>query len=167
MDVGSLSGSNMRAETSLPPSLASAREARSFVREAIGTPVNAVEAVETLELLISEVVTNAVQHTGAAPRVEVSRRGGTVRVSVRDPSPRWPTRRDVPESALSGRGMALVDILSSSWGVERLDHAGKSVWFEVQMDRRTLGPDGESAGWSRSGDDLAEEGRGSTGHGAG
>jgi anti-sigma regulatory factor (Ser/Thr protein kinase) len=120
-----------QAEASLPSSLASAREARTFVKEAIGVPAD--EPFDTLELLISEVVTNAVQHTGAAPLVRVSRRGDMVRVSVQDPSPRWPTRCFVPETALSGRGIALVDVLSSSWGVEQLDRTGKQVWFEVRI----------------------------------
>lgn len=133
MGAGSLSEVDLRAdaEASLPSSLASAREARTFVKEAIGVPPD--EPFDTLELLISEVVTNAVQHTGAAPLVRVSRRGDMVRVSVQDPSPRWPVRCFVADTDLSGRGIALVDVLSSSWGIELLDHVGKQVWFEVRI----------------------------------
>ena len=55
------------------------------------------------------------------------------RVSVEDPSVRWPVRRDVNADALSGRGVALIDMLASAWGVEGLGEDGKRVWFEVEL----------------------------------
>jgi len=124
-------GFDHEATALLPPSLASAREARSFVR---GTACDVLgeEGLATVELLTSEVVTNALLHGRDAPRLVVACRGQTVRVSVEDADPRWPTRQSVPETEMRGRGIALVDALAAAWGIERLDQVGKRVWFEVR-----------------------------------
>lgn len=114
----------------LPLGLASAREARCLVRRAVEADVGE-ETLDTIELLTSEVVTNALLHAGTPPLVVVARRGRTVRVTVEDHSPMWPTIHDAPEGSASGRGVALVDALASSWGVERLTDNAKRVWFEV------------------------------------
>ncbi len=121
----------IQAAAVLPPDLASAREARSFVRVAV-EPLLPAETLDTVELLTSEVVTNALLHAGAAPVVTVDGREGAVRVTVADENPFWPVRRYVPETALCGRGMALVDELASAWGVEAVSPSGKRVWFEVR-----------------------------------
>jgi anti-sigma regulatory factor (Ser/Thr protein kinase) len=124
-------GADIRAAAFLPPHLASARHARSFVRSAI-EPLVPGEAADTVELLTSEVVTNALLHARTAPRVTVAGREGAVRVAVEDGDPTWPVRRTVPPYAVSGRGIGLVDELASAWGVEALPSAGKRVWFEVR-----------------------------------
>jgi anti-sigma regulatory factor (Ser/Thr protein kinase) len=124
-------GFDHEATALLPPSLASAREARSFVR-GTASDVLGEEGLATAELLTSEVVTNALLHGRDAPRLVVACRGHTVRVSVEDADPRWPTRQSVAETELRGRGIALVDALAAAWGVERLDQVGKRVWFEVR-----------------------------------
>ena len=121
----------MRAATALPPTLASARTARSFVREAIETFLPE-DALNTVELLTSEIVTNAVVHANASPVVVVAGRVGAVRVAVQDPDPHLPTCQVVAETALSGRGLALVDTYAAAWGVALLPDAGKEVWFEVR-----------------------------------
>ena len=126
-----MAGKGVEAAAALPSTFASAGEARSLVRDTAET-VLAGEALATVELLTSEVVTNAVQHGGGTPVVKVALRGRTVRVSVEDSSRRWPTRCHVNETALSGRGVALVDMFASSWGVEVLPDVGKRVWFEVR-----------------------------------
>ena len=114
-----------------PPSLLSVREARRFVRTSVSTYLP-VPDLETVELLTSEVVTNAVVHAGSSPVVEVAADGGTVRVSVEDHDPAWPMPRAVPEDATSGRGMGLVDTMADAWGVEQAAPRGKRIWFEVR-----------------------------------
>ncbi len=87
-------------------------------------------------LLASELVTNAVKHgpRGGVVEVAVRQAGDRLRVAVRDESSRRPVRLEPGPTALSGRGVMLVDRLASDWGVE--PHvAAKTVWFEVPLQR--------------------------------
>lgn len=92
---------------------------------------------ETLILLISELVTNAVVHTGcpAVLRILLSgtHRGGhaeTVRVEVADGSAQPPVPRYAGGDDTNGRGLELVDGLADRWGW-RAEGTGKSIWCEV------------------------------------
>lgn len=96
--------------------------------------------VETVVLLTSEVVSNVVQHAGPhRPDDEfvlsVEMTDDLVRVEVTDQHPGSP-RADAPDRAdgLSGRGLLLLDVLASAWGVVPKDK-GKVVWFEVRGER--------------------------------
>jgi hypothetical protein len=51
-------------------------------------------------------------------------------VSVEDQSEEWPVVREMDGDAVGGRGLVLVDGLSSAWGVLAVD-AGKAVWFTL------------------------------------
>jgi anti-sigma regulatory factor (Ser/Thr protein kinase) len=85
---------------------------------------------ETVELLTSEVVTNAIVHADAAPSLVVRLKGGRVRVEVHDEHGAVPVRRKPDPLAASGRGMEIVNHLAREWGVEHVP-GGKRVWFEV------------------------------------
>lgn len=86
-------------------------------------------------LVASELVTNAVQHSGCGGehrlRVEVGRRDGNLMISVHDPG----LTRDVAEPAHrgaadpGGRGIKIIQQLSVRWGSERPD--GYRVWAEI------------------------------------
>ncbi|MFI6639454.1 ATP-binding protein [Streptomyces sp. NPDC050504] len=84
---------------------------------------------ETLILLISELVTNAVVHTGC-PAVLRMLFGDTVRVEVADSSNRPPRPRHAEGDDTNGRGLELVDGLADRWGWQP-EGAGKSIWCEV------------------------------------
>ncbi len=93
--------------------------------------------VETVVLLTSEVVSNVVLHAGPhRPNDEivlcVELTGDLVRVEVTDQHPGTP-RIDTAAGSdgLSGRGLLLLDVLASAWGVVP-SGTGKVVWFEVQ-----------------------------------
>ena len=86
--------------------------------------------VVTVELLTSEVVTNALVHAQSAPNLCVSLGGDRVRVVVQDDSSAVPQRRLLDRAAASGKGLVIVDELAGAWGVEHVPH-GKRVWFEV------------------------------------
>jgi len=89
--------------------------------------------MDDILLVVSELVTNAMLHTGSrATELTVAQTGGAIRVEVGDSSSTPP----VPASQLprsddtQGRGLLLVDAVAEHWGVER-DDRGKHVWAEV------------------------------------
>jgi len=77
-----------------------------------------------------ELVTNAIVHVCSDIELVVRHRGDTIRIEVHDRSQRPPLRRVHPVDAERGRGLDVVDALSSRWGVSPTV-TGKSVWFEV------------------------------------
>jgi len=86
------------------------------------------ELRDTIELLISELVTNAVIHARSDVELTISEHGARIRVEVSDTNPQMPAIRE-PDAA-SGRGLRLVDALADRWGtIGRAD--GKTVWFET------------------------------------
>ncbi|WP_052434425.1 ATP-binding protein [Streptacidiphilus melanogenes] len=95
----------------------------------------------TLELLVSELVTNAVLHaTGAMVAVQIRLEDQRLRVEVEDDSPNpppWPADGDLATwDAEHGRGLQLVTTLASRHGC-RPSPRGKRVWFELAMPRPT------------------------------
>jgi anti-sigma regulatory factor (Ser/Thr protein kinase) len=91
---------------------------------------------EDAVLLVSELVGNAVRHTGArAFGLRLRRRRGWIRAEVRDPSRGLPCLMPVQETDLGGRGLFLVDKLSDRWGADLLPH-GKTTWFEMRVGDR-------------------------------
>lgn len=90
------------------------------------------DLVDLVELLTSEVVTNAVEHgpPGGVVDVSVWRDGKRVRVECSDGGGGVPVVRDSDEGDEGGRGLMLLDGLARAWG-SRTDEAGTSVWFEV------------------------------------
>lgn len=84
-------------------------------------------------LLVSELVGNAVRHTGAHVfGLRMQRRHAWIRIEVRDPSRGLPCLLPVHELDTSGRGLFLVDLLSDRWGVDLLPR-GKTTWFEMRV----------------------------------
>lgn len=95
------------------------------------------EQVASIQLLVSELVTNAVLH--GAPPLSLSidiREAGSVRISVSDASPAPPVLEAFNVDSHRGRGLALVDALADEWGVEPVADDGKSVWFEVAASKQ-------------------------------
>jgi anti-sigma regulatory factor (Ser/Thr protein kinase) len=97
------------------------------------------EVAGDIALLTSEVVTNAIRHSGSAPLddviVRVDPREDAVRVEVLNPGPSFdPQVPASPSRTGTGLGLFLVDALASRWGVETEDGRTK-VWFEVPTDR--------------------------------
>ncbi len=91
---------------------------------------------EDAVLLVSELVGNAVRHTGARVfGLRMRHRRGWIRIEVRDPSRALPCLIPVQEMDISGRGLFLVDKLADRWGVDLLSH-GKTTWFEMRVSDR-------------------------------
>jgi DNA-binding NarL/FixJ family response regulator len=119
---------DLAAALDLPAEATSPRAARAFVRDLLST--DDAELVSSVELLVSELVTNAVLHARSAPRIEVHLDRGSVRVSVRDDDPHLPRQRVPDEERPGGRGLHLVDTVASRWGADP-SGPGKVVWFEI------------------------------------
>jgi len=92
---------------------------------------------ETLILLISELVTNAVVHTGCPAVLRMlfgsASGAGTVRVEVADASCRPPRQRHAEGEDTGGRGLELVDGLADRWGWQP-EGAGKRIWCEIDRE---------------------------------
>lgn len=82
-------------------------------------------------LLVSEMVTNAIRHAEPPVRLELQAGEQDVVVAVRDGSPNPPRPRAAGEEVEGGRGMLLVDLLTSDHGV-RVDQPGKAVWARLR-----------------------------------
>ncbi|MGI5374983.1 ATP-binding protein [Streptomyces sp. CA-251387] len=123
----------------LPCSETSVSTARRLVRTALATwGLDHLDDDGTL--IMSELVTNAVRHSGSpACRAIVTRPApDRVRLAVTDRSRTMPDLMDAPPDAVGGRGLALVDSIADRWGSDRM-HWGKRVWAEL----RTSKPEGD------------------------
>jgi anti-sigma regulatory factor (Ser/Thr protein kinase) len=120
-----------QVELRLPPEPIASTLARAAVA-AVGSGLPEA-VVSNVELLTSEVVSNAVWHANLDPSQEIVLRivsDGYVRVEVADPGPPFEAQRRRRGSGVSGWGLFLVDALATSWGVEP-EGRGKKVWFEL------------------------------------
>jgi anti-sigma regulatory factor (Ser/Thr protein kinase) len=115
----------------LTPDRSSVRLARQFVRATLESHQVPPEILDATELLASELVTNAIVHTGAPCELSVQVGRHDVRVEVRDDSRKVPVRRPIDRSAQSGRGLLIVDAMAKDWGTELLPDNGKRVWFQI------------------------------------
>ncbi|MFK0120975.1 ATP-binding protein [Streptomyces sp. NPDC090994] len=129
-----LFGDPTEGEVPLPSRPESAATARRLVQVVVLRqwqlgPKHAEDAV----LLVSELVGNAVRHTGARVfGLRMRRRPGWLRVEVRDPSRGLPCLIPVQPLDINGRGLFLVDRLADRWGVDLLPR-GKTTWFEMRV----------------------------------
>ncbi|MDD1057801.1 ATP-binding protein [Streptomyces cocklensis] len=131
--------------TDTPSSPASARRHVADVLRGWG--VCSEETVETTRLVVSELVTNAIRHTGKAAdllpsgpelvsnvELVLEATDSMVRISVRDRDPTPPRLKAVDVEAAGGRGIFLVASLSTRWGHYRCQpDLGKVVWAEVPL----------------------------------
>lgn len=111
---------------------ASPSAARSFVAAVIESWGLLVGGDVTL--LTSEAVTNSIQHADTASVVLiVSHVGGRARIEVLDDDPAMPALMPPDPWRASGMGVALIQSLSTAWGVEEILGDGKRLWFEVEL----------------------------------
>jgi anti-sigma regulatory factor (Ser/Thr protein kinase) len=115
----------------LPPEPSSATRARTLARERLEASCS-TDTVETVALLVTELVTNAILHARTPLLLTLETRPGRVRICVEDRSNDQPTVRTYESVAVTGRGLALVEQLASEWGVDTTP-VGKVVWCEVPV----------------------------------
>ena len=122
----------------LPRDATSGRAARQMVSETLER-WNDREPEDAVELLVTELVTNAIFHGRSEPEVALLLLPGAIRVEVADDSPTMPRLNRAELDAESGRGVALVEELASRWGAEPTQAGGKTVWFEIDRPAPAVG----------------------------
>ncbi|MYT10260.1 MULTISPECIES: SpoIIE family protein phosphatase, partial [Streptomyces] len=111
-----------------------ARHARRFTRRTLRVWGVREDAMDTALLVVSELVTNALVHTGGQVRLDLTLIGRRLRVSVADTSPRTPAKpTNIGWEATGGRGILLVEAVSAAWGSVPVS-GGKQVWSEIALD---------------------------------
>lgn len=146
----------LQVQLEIRPDPAEVGRARSWARSRLaGSGIGADEPLaETLILLVSELVTNAVVHTGCPAVLRLLLTGaredasgaptGTVRLEVADASTRPPAPRHANGDETGGRGLELVDGLADRWGWDP-EGMGKRIWCEV--DRCAAGAAGRAVAY--------------------
>ncbi|MFD9214593.1 ATP-binding protein [Streptomyces sp. NPDC059544] len=98
------------------------------------------QLADTAELLVSELVGNALLHAYGSLSLTVVRRE-VMCFQVRDGSRKLPQLRPAQTTDEFGRGLRLVDLMASKWGADPTPW-GKEVWFELPE-----APDPLGGGW--------------------
>lgn len=120
----------LRSHRTLDHDIGSSAAARRFMEETLRR-WSCSEVLDVVNLLVSELVTNAVVHGGSQAEVSVVLLPNALRVEVGDSDTSVPTPKPADDDwATSGRGLALVEAMSNAWGIESFDR-GKVIWFEV------------------------------------
>lgn len=127
--ISSRADSNKSVRRHLASTASSAGVARRFAADVMHD-WGVDELVDPVGLCVSELVTNALIHTATELELTLELTDRLIHVAVIDQSDRMPVARDSTDQDTSGRGLQIVEALSSSWGVEPLGF-GKAVWFEV------------------------------------
>lgn len=119
----------------LPPHAESVHSARSFATGTL-TGWDLGELGENMELVVSELATNALRHglrlaesRAREPiRLSLIRRGNLVTCTLNDPGAGFPALRDPSPLDIGGLGLHIVESLSLRWGWAPLAPYGKIVW---------------------------------------
>jgi anti-sigma regulatory factor (Ser/Thr protein kinase) len=117
------------ARVVLPATPVAARTARRVVAEQCSSWDT--DVIDTAVLLTSELVTNAVIHGHSDVQLEVRTDGALLRVDVGDENSQLPRQKPTEHDALGGRGLQIVALLATRWGVYD-QPMGKTVWFELE-----------------------------------
>ncbi|WP_327358181.1 ATP-binding protein [Streptomyces sp. NBC_01304] len=132
---------HQEASVTLPSDAASVSAARKYVSGVLtewGLPDDA-EVADTVRLIVSELATNAVQHTlGQSPTFTVDLeldRDEQLRIGVTDSHPRFPRRLPAAVQQDNGRGMVIIRWLTKECGgqlsVRATPEGGKTVWIAL------------------------------------
>ena len=130
--VGEVRVSPEAVELVLSGGLEEVPRSRAFARRAMGGHLAAV--ADDAALVLTELVTNALLHGGPPVRLRLRELPAGVRLEVADRGADLPVAARRSSVAMTGRGLALVDALTRSWGVDEDERGGKVVWAELAED---------------------------------
>lgn len=120
------------SEVVLPCTPEAAGRARHLVADACTAAALPADLCDSAQLATSELVTNAIVHGRSEVRLHLSVDGPrrALRIEVGDDNSRHPRVQPADDGALDGRGLFIVDLLATRWGV-RDSATGKVVWLEL------------------------------------
>ncbi len=124
------------AQLDLAHDVGAPRIARRFIAELLSTWGVLPAAIDRSQLLVSELVSNAIEHGRGPIRLavtEVDPQAGLYRAEVCNRGSGRPSLRRVSHDGLSGRGLQLVDELAHEWGTTNTDGETR-VWFELRAE---------------------------------
>ncbi|HVT65856.1 MAG TPA: ATP-binding protein [Mycobacteriales bacterium] len=121
------------AELLVNPGLDGVRAARRLTTSTLQSLP--AEIASDAELVVTELVTNAVLHGEPPISFRLRGRRDRVRIEVVDAGRSMPLRGRGASEGMTGRGLAVVESLTSAWGIEPADE-GKVVWAELGKPRR-------------------------------
>lgn len=113
-----------------PANFASVTEVRIRVVEALIS--SKVSSTADTEIVVDELVANAIVHAKTEFRVILDRLRTGIRITVQDQSVRPPEKQSPDPLDESGRGLILIDHVADDWG-HHLNGEGKCVWAEVPV----------------------------------
>ena len=151
----------VRAQQFFVADAKSVAEARRFTRRIL-EEWEADELVDGASLIVSELVTNAVVHTGTTTRLTLGLHAGRLRIDVEDQHPgrKLPIVTDRPsDSSEHGRGLVITTSLSTAWGVE-YTRTTKRVWVLYEQEgtsAESRRSDDRAGGRTREGTGPARE----------
>jgi anti-sigma regulatory factor (Ser/Thr protein kinase) len=120
-----------------PAVAVSVADARNFAAQAL-TEVRA-DLLDDIRLMVSELASNAVEHAMTSFHLTIHHSRREIRVEVTDSGSGTPAMRSTGPDAVKGRGLQIVDMVSTQWGVEQEPDSAKTVWFSLEL-APTAGP---------------------------
>jgi hypothetical protein len=117
------------------PELPGVGPARQFIRDTLAAWDVTEDSMDSAVVCVSELVTNAVIHTVAGCEVRLVLSQGVLTLTVRDGGTGVVTPQQFAEDPLAvrGRGLQIVDALSTGWGAE-VDSVGTTVWCDLDVE---------------------------------
>ncbi|MBT2440197.1 ATP-binding protein [Streptomyces sp. ISL-36] len=146
---------HQEATVTLPSDPASVSAARRFVADVLSAwgLADGSDTADTVRLIVSELATNAVQHTfGQSPTFTVDvrlEREERLHIGVTDSHPRWPKRLPAAVQQDNGRGLVIIRFLAAEAGgrlsVTPTAQGGKTVSIHLPWTAATSVSDGRTA----------------------
>jgi len=116
----------------LGPSTEDVRVARRFLQDHCER-WGCAKYLPDVNLVLSELVTNALTHAGTSCEFRARFSQGRLRLEVRDDGHGTPDLKAAPAESEDGRGLMIVSSLAEAWGVETEADGGKTVWAELEV----------------------------------
>ena len=129
-----------------PGSAATARRSAAIDLIALASDLSDSDTLWNIELVLSELITNAMQAGSTQISVEVLLHCDRVVLSVTDDAPGWPEPRNAADADSGGRGLAIIAALAHDWGITATPNdqagTGKTVWSVLPIPDPTNTPAG-------------------------
>jgi DNA-binding NarL/FixJ family response regulator len=126
------------AEIHLAEDLTSAARARRFTATTMAQ-WEVADLVDDAKVVVSELAANAVTHARSQCRLKLLLKPSALRIEIVDDGTGTPEPQPLSDTEEHGRGLFLIGVLSTAWGMESLGSQGKLVWAELARRPRVAG----------------------------